>query len=90
MFVQTIDGVVHGWYGGTSTRCGRHTNVDDFRYLSEATVITCLECLSLPYCECPSWWFPSDRRARLRATPPDGALSHHSDCPWTRWQQEQT
>ena len=35
-----------------------------------------------PECTCPDWWFPPDRREKLRKLPHDymGVLAHHDTC----------
>lgn len=35
-----------------------------------------------PECTCPDWWFPPDRRERLRKLPHNycGVLAHHESC----------
>ena len=35
-------------------------------------------------CTCPFWWFPEDRRERLRQMPDSVFMAHHHDCAKSR------
>jgi hypothetical protein len=49
---------------------------------------SCLECQRQEHvtCTCPDWWFPPDRREKLRTLAHGfgGILQHHSSCEKAR------
>ena len=67
---------------GSSVTC-RENSPDDPSWCCnscKAWLITYGPVQDDPHCTCPEWWFPPNKRRRLKRLPHGGALSHHQNC----------